>query len=105
MIQQSYDLDAKALYITMREAGVAQTIEIDSGTLVDVDSAGSLVGIEVINPNRNWPLEAIIKRFALHHSVARELRAYFPQITRSRQSASPERRWPTFDGTIRTVPA
>ena len=51
---------------------------MDAGTLVDLDAAGNVIGIEVINPDRPWPLEAILSRFAVSEEDAHELRAYFP---------------------------
>ena len=44
MIRQTYDLDADALYITVTEARVARTVEIDRGTLVDVTWPGGSWG-------------------------------------------------------------
>src|ERR1022692_1093701 len=79
MIRQDYDLDADALYIELTAATIARTAEMDSGTLVNLDSAGQLVGIEVIRPQRAWPLEDILSRFVVAGEHAAELRAYFPQ--------------------------
>lgn len=79
MIRQDYDLDADALYIQLTGATVARTAELDSGTIVNLDSAGQVVGIEVIQPQRAWPLEEILTRFAIAGAQATELRAYFPQ--------------------------
>lgn len=78
MIRQSLDMQADALYITLTDEPVANTTEVDSGTLVDLDAAGRVVGIEVIRPNRPWPLDEILARFDLTASQKRELRAYFP---------------------------
>lgn len=79
MIRQNYDLAANALYITVTDNEVARTAEIDAGTLVDVDAAGSIVGIEVLNFTRCWPLQEILDRFAFTPRDAGELRAYFSQ--------------------------
>lgn len=78
MIRQSYDLDANALYITVTDHQVARTVEIDAATLVDVDPAGFLVGIEVLSPQRCWPLEDILGRFGVAEADAEQLRVYFP---------------------------
>lgn len=77
MISQRYDLDAGALYVELADRQVAQTVEVDEGTLVDLDSAGDVVGIEVIEPARTWPLEEILGRFPVDARDAQELRAYF----------------------------
>ena len=78
MISQSYDLDARVLYIELADRQAARTEQVDAGTLVDLDSAGNVIGIEVINPDRAWPLEDILRRFAVSEEDVRELRAYFP---------------------------
>jgi uncharacterized protein YuzE len=83
MISQSYDIDADALYIELDSRAVARTVQIDSGTLVDLDAAGQLLGIEVIHPQRSWPLATIIERFAVTAGVARELNTYFPMIAQT----------------------
>jgi uncharacterized protein YuzE len=77
LIRQSYDLAANALYITITDRQVAHTAEIDTGTLVDVDAAGSIVGIEVLSFERCWPLEEILDRFNVAPQDAEQLRAYF----------------------------
>jgi uncharacterized protein YuzE len=77
MISQSYDLDAGALYIELANRQAARTEQVDTGTLVDLDSAGDVIGIEVINPERLWPLEEILRRFTVSEEDAGELRAYF----------------------------
>ena len=78
MIRQSYDLDAGALYITMTDRKVARTVEIDAGTLVDLDDTGSVVGIEVIAPQRAWPIRQIIDEYGISKEDAAQLLAYFP---------------------------
>ncbi len=92
MISQSYDLDADALYIDLAEGQAARCAQVDAGTLVDLDSAGNVLGIEVIQPQRSWPLEEILRRFPIGREDARELRAYFPypaQLVPSAHAAPP----------------
>lgn len=79
MIQQTFDLDANALYVRLSDQPVARTVQIDEGTLVDLDDKGAVVGIEVIQPQRTWPLGEILRRFQIPADQANELRAYFPQ--------------------------
>lgn len=57
------DLAANAMYIVLRDDAVASTVQIDAATLVDVASDGSVRGLEVLNPSRNW-LGAVLERFA-----------------------------------------
>jgi uncharacterized protein YuzE len=60
-----FDTTAQALDISLSDAAVARTVEIDSGTLVDLDEGGRVVSIEVIHPSRQWPLGEILERFEL----------------------------------------
>jgi uncharacterized protein YuzE len=62
----TYSETADALYIRLKP-GVAPTHgeEIDPGTIVDLDDNGEVVGIEVLSPARDWPLEEIAERFPL----------------------------------------
>lgn len=59
-----YSDTADALYIYL-QPGVTPTRgeEIDSATIVDLDESGAVVGIEVLNPAREWPLEVIAERY------------------------------------------
>jgi uncharacterized protein YuzE len=90
MISQRYDLDANALYIELADRQAARTVQIDNGTLVDLDSAGNMVGIEVIQPARTWPLDEILARFNVSNDDARELRAYFEHPAQLVPPAHPE---------------
>jgi uncharacterized protein YuzE len=61
----SYDDDADALYIAITDSPIARTRRFDEGTLVDLDESGQVVGIEVLRPARDWPLEEIEASFRL----------------------------------------
>ena len=98
MISQSYDLDAGALYIELAARQAACTEQVDAGTLVDLDSAGNVVGIEVIHPDRAWPLEEILSGFPISQEDARELRAYFPYPTQIVPPVHPAARVPVAVG-------
>jgi uncharacterized protein YuzE len=89
MIRQSYDLDANALYITVTELPIARTTDIDPGTLVDLDAGGGIVGIEIINPERSWPIEEILTNFSVAVEDAAHLRAYFPGAAQLAPPAHP----------------
>jgi uncharacterized protein YuzE len=70
----AYDQQADALYIELEAAAVAHTVEIDRGTLVDLDNQGRLIGVELIRPARPWPLNTILGRFPTDPSDAHLLR-------------------------------
>lgn len=61
----SYDLQADALYVGFVPAMATETRAIDEGTLVDVDDQGRIIGIEVINPARQWPFDQICEKYNL----------------------------------------
>lgn len=78
MMRYRYDEEADALYIRVREEGIVErTEQIDPGTLVDVDGAGHLLGIEVIRPGRPWPLEAILDEYPVDDETRKVLTAQF----------------------------
>lgn len=51
MITTSYNPDADALYVRLAPKGtaIAETREVEPGIMLDMDEAGRLVGIEVLN--------------------------------------------------------
>lgn len=59
----SYDETVNALYIQLSDGLSCRTEEFDTGTLVDVDEHGRILGIEVLRPAREWPLAQILARF------------------------------------------
>jgi uncharacterized protein YuzE len=70
-----YDQQADALYIALaREIRAARTVQVDPGTLVDLDDNGQLLGVEVIRPARSWPLDEILRRFPTDPADALVLR-------------------------------
>ena len=74
-----YDLEANALYVGLASEGsVARTHTVDEGTMVDVDTQGTVVGVEVINPHREWPINQIRGRFKLPADQSRLLDLLVP---------------------------
>lgn len=72
-----YDLDADALYVTLTGGPVAATREVEPLTMVDVDAEERPVGIEVIDPNRGWPLDLVLARYPLPEHETQMLRALY----------------------------
>ncbi len=50
MISTTYDPEADALYVRIAPKGteVAETREVEPGVMLDVDRAGTVIGIEVL---------------------------------------------------------
>jgi uncharacterized protein YuzE len=79
----NYDIGADALDVRFDEDGiVVRTERIDAGTFVDVDEHGSVLAIEVLGPERRWPLEEILERFDINDEDAELLRAVRGQTVR-----------------------
>jgi hypothetical protein len=57
---------------------VARTVEIDDATMVDLDAAGRLLGIEVLSPGSAWPLAEILRRYEVSGQDAALLLAGYP---------------------------
>jgi uncharacterized protein YuzE len=81
MIAQDYEGDADALYLKLTDRKVARAVEVDYGTLADLDLAEAVVGIEVIQPDRPWPLEDVLSRFRVSKEQVRELRAQYHKLS------------------------
>lgn len=77
MLQSTYDTDADALYLKLSDGTIARSAEIDDGTLVDEDAEGEIVGIEVLRPARNWPLQTILQRYKISELNRKLLQAMF----------------------------
>jgi uncharacterized protein YuzE len=70
----TYDSEADALYIELREGVVERTKSLEPGTLLDLDAHGRVVGVEVIRPARRWPVERVISEGHLPEEEAAALR-------------------------------
>lgn len=77
-VKQSFDLAAGALYLRLADGKVARTVEIDSSTNVDLDAAGAVLGIEVLDPGQPWPLLAILLRYGIVGQDAEALLTGYP---------------------------
>lgn len=88
-----YTDSADALYIYLKP-GVKTTRgeEIDNGTIVDLDDQGDVVGIEVLSPARDWPLEEIAERFPLDMADLLQLRTLWGEQNRVHPYVSDRRR-------------
>lgn len=47
-----YDPTVDALYVTLSEAEVIESEEVQPGIILDFDDAGKVVGVEVLNASR-----------------------------------------------------
>lgn len=77
----NYDDTVDALYIELSGAVVSRSVEYDPGTHVDVDASGTIVGIEVIQPARSWPLQVISVDFELDSATVSMLDALWGSST------------------------
>ena len=75
----TYDETHDVAYVYLSGELVARTEQIDSGTLVDLDQSGRPVGIEVIRPARDWPLNEILEKYAIDPADEPGLRLLRPE--------------------------
>ena len=69
----SFDDQADALYIQFQEGKVGKTLKLQDGILMDIDSAGRVFGIEILDVSSRIPLEALSRiniEFPLKSSAA-----------------------------------
>ncbi len=51
-----YDREVDALYIRLQEKHVSRTVEIVEGLNLDLDENGKLIGLEVLDATKRYPL-------------------------------------------------
>jgi len=51
----TYDNEADALYIKLKESEVHKTKEVDENTILDYDKNGDLIGIEILFVKERMP--------------------------------------------------
>lgn len=74
LAEGEYDPSANALYLHFSNSDVMWTEEVNGMTLVDLDADGGVVGVEILHPQRIWPIDELIERFAHDTFTARQLR-------------------------------
>jgi uncharacterized protein YuzE len=77
-MQLEYDLDVRALYIKLSDREVARTVEVGSNTQIDLDETGTVVGIEVLDIDEDWPVAEIIRDLDLPPGEVEHIATYFP---------------------------
>ncbi len=55
-----YDKTTDALYIQLKEAYVADNIDIEEGVSIDVDEKRHIVGIEILDASKKLSLKDIV---------------------------------------------
>ena len=68
------DEKTDALYIYLSRGRPAATRQVEQGTIVDLDDAGHLIGIEVICRHRSWPVEDILGAYPVSEADETRLR-------------------------------
>jgi len=69
----NFDDQADALYIQFQEGKVGKTLKLQDGILMDIDSAGRVFGIEILDVSSRIPLETLSRiniEFPLKSSAA-----------------------------------
>lgn len=55
----TYDAEANAVYMKLNDAEVAETIENEAGVIIDFDSDGRVVGLEILDARQFFAPKAI----------------------------------------------
>ncbi len=55
----SYDKEADAVYIEFRKGTFASNKKIDDFTIIDLDSDGNILGIEILDASKRIPMESL----------------------------------------------
>ena len=55
----SYDKEADATYITIRSGDFAENREVIDGVIIDTNSSGELLGIEILDVSHRIPIEEL----------------------------------------------
>ncbi|MDO8692303.1 MAG: DUF2283 domain-containing protein [Dehalococcoidia bacterium] len=56
-----YDPEADALYIHLREVSVGDTVDIEQGVTVDLDTDGHIIGVEILDASLRFSREELGK--------------------------------------------
>lgn len=55
-----YSKDVDALYIRLREAKIADSMDIEEGVTADLDEKGHIVGIEILDASEKLELSELV---------------------------------------------
>jgi len=53
----TYDAEADALYIELRDARPSDSMDIEEGVTVELDDQGHIIGLEVLDASKRMTLE------------------------------------------------
>ncbi|TSC92354.1 MAG: hypothetical protein CEN89_748 [Candidatus Berkelbacteria bacterium Licking1014_7] len=60
-MELSFDEKADAFYLRFQKGKIKKTIEINKGTLMDIDAKGQLLGIEILDVSAKMPIKDLGK--------------------------------------------
>ena len=55
-----YSKDVDALYIRLREAKIADSMDVEEGVTVDLDDKGHIVGIEILDASEKLEISELV---------------------------------------------
>lgn len=64
-MRYTYDDEADALYVYLREVDVARSVVVDEDRVVDVDQLGEAVGLEFLGASEGIKIVDLVERFRL----------------------------------------
>ena len=58
-MESSYDKEADAMYIKLRDGDFSKNRKIDDHTILDLDKDENILGIELLNVSENLPAKSL----------------------------------------------
>ncbi len=98
----TFDAEADAVYVWLADARPVQQVELGDGTIVDLDEAGGVIGIEILSFHAGWDPRFVAEQLSLNESDAVDLQFLAtypfgpPTSSRRRPTGSRQRSSPTL---------
>lgn len=65
----TYDTDVDALTIVVSREPVERTVDVREGRFIDLDEAGRVVGIEILDASQGFELRDLIAKYDLQQVI------------------------------------
>jgi uncharacterized protein YuzE len=69
-LQLTYDPEADALYLSLRPAAPADSVDYEAGVTLDLDAEGNVIGVEILDASERLDREAVKQLAAAMRSTA-----------------------------------
>jgi uncharacterized protein YuzE len=69
-LKLTYDSEADALYLLLRPAPPADSVDYEEGVTLDLDAEGNVIGIEILDASERLDRDAVTQLAAAMRSTA-----------------------------------